>query len=61
LDQVTRVAGGFVSVGLFEFCVCDGEDCTLDDVFGVAREFEVAVIGSATGDDEVVVVDTYHP
>jgi len=44
---------------LFEFCVRDGEDRTFDEVFRVAGEFKVAVIGSAARDDEVVIVNPY--
>jgi hypothetical protein len=59
LDQVARVAGGFVGVGLFEFCVGDGEDDSFDNVIRVASEFQVAMISGAAGDDEVGIVDTY--
>jgi len=44
---------------LFEFRVRDGEDCTFANVFGVAGEFKIAMIGSAARDDEVVIVNPY--
>jgi len=57
LDQFARVACWFVVVGLFQFCVGDGEGGAFDDVCGVAGEFEVAMIGSPAGCDELLVVD----
>src|SRR5262245_50189556 len=57
LDHDAFVAGGFVSIGLFEFRGCDAEDGAFDDVGLSSSELEVAMIRGAACRDKFSVVN----